>query len=391
MKTIAVVTGSRAEYGLLKWLMADIADSEYLDLQVIVTGSHLSTLHGYTISEIENDGFSIDYKVEMLLCSDSEVAVSKAIGLGLIGFSDAFKTLKPDLVLVLGDRFEIFAAATAAMVAGIPIAHLHGGEVTEGAFDDSLRHCITKLSHIHFVSSFEYKKRVEQLGEHEETVFNVGGLGVDAISRMAFLSQMEVETALNFSLLPQNLLITWHPETANKSERDGIVDLLVVLADYKNVGLIFSLPNPDPGSEQIRRRVLEFVNSRPNAVAFESLGQALYLSCMNIVDAVVGNSSSGILESPALGKMSLNIGTRQDGRLKARTVIDCKASESDIRYGMKSLIDATLKSGLSTDSICNPYGVGGASARIVKILEEIDIGRYANKRFVDLSSLDTKE
>lgn len=308
-RKICIITGTRAEFGLLRWLMHEVQNEPSLELQVIATGMHLSPEFGLTYLEVEQAGFEIDAKVEMLLSADTATAVTKSMGLGLIGFADAYSRLSPDLIVVLGDRFEILAAASAALIAGIPVAHLHGGETTEGAFDEAIRHSITKMSHLHFVAAEDYRNRVIQLGEHPDRVFLVGGLGIDAIKRVTLLDRAALETSLNFKLGPKNLLITFHPVTLDgASSQRQMSELLTALGELTDTSLIFTMPNADTGGRELATMVDAFVASHGNARVYASLGQLRYLSCMRYVDGVVGNSSSGLAEAPSLGVGTINIG-----------------------------------------------------------------------------------
>ncbi len=379
-----MVTGTRAEYGLLRWLMQGIKDSEVLDLQLIVTGTHLSPEFGLTVQDIESNGFQIDHKIEMLLSSDTPVGITKSMGIGMIGFADALNQLQPDLLLVLGDRYEIFAAAASAMIARIPIAHLHGGESTEGAIDESIRHSITKMSHFHFVASKEYRTRVIQLGENPETVYNVGGLGVDNIVRLDLLSRSQLETALDFKLAPRNLLITFHPVTLEQATSSfQFNELLIALDKLENVGLIFTMPNADTDGRILFRQINDFCNSHSLSRAYTSLGQQKYLSCIKYVDGVIGNSSSGLSEVPSFRKGTVNIGDRQRGRLRAESVIDCEANEHSISEALSLLFSPSFKERLL--SVENPYGTGGASETILNLLEQISFENILKKRFYDIS------
>ena len=299
MRKICIITGTRAEYGLLRWLMQSIEDDPDLTLQIIATGMHLSPEFGLTYQEIERDGFQIDRKVEMLTSSDTSVGITKSMGLGLIGFADALNELRPDVIVVLGDRFEIFSAVSAALVARIPVAHIHGGESTEGLIDEAMRHSITKMSHLHYVATDEYRQRVIQLGEQPGQVFLVGALGIDNIIRMQLLEREALETALNFKFGPKNLLITFHPVTLDASTAENQMgELLAALAVLDDTKLIFTLPNADTDGRIIIEMVKNFVAQNSNARAYSSLGQLRYLSCIAQVDGVVGNSSSGLLEVP---------------------------------------------------------------------------------------------
>jgi GDP/UDP-N,N'-diacetylbacillosamine 2-epimerase (hydrolysing) len=382
-RKICVVTGSRAEFGLLRWLMQEITESESLDLQVVVTGMHFSTEFGQTYREIEKAGFKIDAKVEMLISADTATAVTKSMGLGLIGFADTYARLSPDIVLLLGDRFEIFSAAAAAMIAEIPIAHLHGGETTEGAFDEAIRHSITKMSHLHFVAAEDYRRRVIQLGENPERVFLVGGLGVDAIKHTTLMEREVLEESMNIKFGERNLLITFHPATLEEGgSRQQMQNLLCALAELENTNLIFTMPNADTGGQEIRCMLGEFLASHSNARAFPSLGQLQYLSCMKYVDGVVGNSSSGLAEAPSMGIGTINIGDRQKGRLSATSVIHCEATLDSIRVALKKLYDPSFQFSLA--SMKNPYGCGGASVKIVKVLRNYPLNGILKKSFFNL-------
>jgi len=386
-RKVCVVTGTRAEYGLLRWVMEEIRESASLELQVIATGMHLSPEFGLTYCDIEADGFQIDRKVEMLLSADTPSAISKSMGLAMIGFADAYAQLRPDLLLVLGDRYEILAAATAAMIARIRIAHLHGGETTEGAFDEAIRHSITKISHLHFVAAEEYRKRVIQLGEHPDRVFQVGGLGIDNIHRLPLLSREALEESLDFSLGERSLLITFHPVTLEQNTSgQQMKELLAALKLQERTKLIFTMPNADTESRVLFGMIEEFVKENSErAKAFTSLGQLRYLSCLKYVDAVVGNSSSGLAEAPSFQIGTVNIGDRQRGRLKAASVIDCEPDHDSIRHALEKLYSSSFQNLLV--SVRNPYGEGGASKAIVKNLEASVYDRFLKKRFYDLPSI----
>ncbi len=383
-RKVCVITGSRAEYGLLRWVMQGIQDSEHLVLQVVATGMHLSPEFGLTYREIEADGFSIDRKVEILTSSDTPAGMAKAMGLGLIGFADVFAQLLPDVVLVLGDRFEILAAATAAMAARIPIAHLHGGERTEGVMDDAIRHAITKMSHLHFVAAHEYRQRVIQLGEDPARVHLIGGLGVDAIQRITRLNRDELERALDFKLNPKSLLVTFHPLTLEDGvSQSQMAQLLQALDALSDTSLVITLPNADTGGRGLIEMIDAFVATHPNARAYKSLGQQRYLSCVAQVDGVVGNSSSGLLEVPSFKKGTVNIGDRQQGRLKANSVIDCQPTCRSILQAIERLYSDEFGSLLK--STRNPYGDGMASDQVVRCLERADLVGALKKRFFDLT------
>ncbi|MEE2746390.1 MAG: UDP-N-acetylglucosamine 2-epimerase [Pseudomonadota bacterium] len=384
MKKICVVTGTRAEYGLLCWVMEGIRESSELDLQLVVTGTHLSPEFGMTVDAIEADNFVIDRKVEMLLSSDTAVGVTKSMGLGIIGFADALAELKPDLLLVLGDRYEILAAAVSATIARIPIAHLHGGETTEGAFDEAIRHSITKMSQLHFVAADEYRRRVIQLGEQPENVFNVGGLGIDSILRLKLLSSDELEDALDFKLFKYNLLITFHPVTLeSNTSAQQMGELLAALAKLKDTGLIFTMPNADTDGRGLFEQIKHFCSENRQARAYSSLGQLLYLSCIKHVDGVVGNSSSGLTEVPSFKKGTINIGDRQQGRLKASSVIDTEPNFESIAKALEQLFSAEFQTRLP--EAVNPYGTGGASAAILDVLTVKPFHNLLKKPFFDMS------
>lgn len=384
MKKVCVVTGTRAEYGLLRWVMEGIRQSQSLQLQVIATGMHLSPEFGLTYRSIEEDGFTIDRKVEMLLSSDSPVGVTKSLGLAVIGFADALAELQPDILLVLGDRYEILAAASAALIARIPVAHLHGGELTEGAFDDAIRHAITKMSHLHFVAAEEYRQRVIQLGEVPERVFNVGGLGIDNIFRLPLLERSALEEALEFHLGERNLLVTFHPATLEQGQATvQMAELLGALDALENTNIVLTMPNSDTESRGLFEMVDAFVAANPQTrKAFTSLGQLRYLSCLRWFDGVVGNSSSGLLEAPTLKKGTINIGDRQRGRLRASSVIDCAPNKDEILKALARLFSAEFQA--EATRTVNPYGSGGASEKVVEVLSRVSCASLAKKRFHDL-------
>jgi len=383
MRTICVVTGTRADYGLLQWVMEGILLDPTLKLQVVATGTHLSVDFGLTYREIEADGFNLDFKLDILTDDDTSVGVTKAIGRGVISFADAFAELRPDIVVLLGDRFEILAAATAALIAGLPIAHLHGGEITEGAFDDAIRHAVTKMSHLHFVAAEPYRKRVIQLGEAPERVFLTGGLGVDTIRRMHFLDREALEKALDFKFGNRNLLVTFHPVTLEKNTAPlQMAELLEALDDIKETHFIITMPNADTGSRELIRMIKDFTASRPHARAYTSLGQLRYLSCIAQVDGVVGNSSSGLAEVPSFRKGTINIGDRQCGRLKADSVIDCAPDCASIKAAVRKLYSSDFQASLV--DVLNPYGEGGASQKVIDVLKHYDLSGIVRKSFCDL-------
>jgi GDP/UDP-N,N'-diacetylbacillosamine 2-epimerase (hydrolysing) len=382
-RKICVVTGARAEYGLLRWVMEGIRETPGLELMIVATGMHLSPEFGLTYRDIEKDGFCIDRKVEMLLSSDTSTGLAKSMGLGLIGLGEALQQLEPDLMLVLGDRFEIFSAVAAAMVARVPVAHLHGGEATEGAFDEAIRHSITKMAHLHFVAAEEYRKRVIQLGEHPDRVFLVGGLGIDNIKKLTLLDRPALEASLGFKLGPKNLLVTFHPVTLeNATSTQQMVELFAALEPLEDTQLIFTMPNADTDGRVLFDMVEQFVADHSSARAYTSLGQLRYLSCIRHVDGVVGNSSSGLAEVPSFGKGTINIGDRQRGRLKAESVIDCSPDRQSIAAALQRLYSPAFQATLKT--VRNPYGEGGASEKIVQILRDYPLETALKKSFYDL-------
>jgi GDP/UDP-N,N'-diacetylbacillosamine 2-epimerase (hydrolysing) len=348
-----------------------------------VTGMHLSPEFGLTYREIEQDGFKIDRRIEMLLSSDTPTGLSKSIGVGLIGFGDALQQLQPDLLLVLGDRFETFSAVVAAMVARVPVAHLHGGETTEGVIDEAIRHSITKMSHLHFVAAEEYRRRVIQLGEQPERVFLVGGLGVDSIKRLKLLGRAALEASLGLKLGPKNLLVTFHPVTLDAATAAvQMTELLAALGELQDTQLIFTMPNADTDGRILIRMLEQFVGQHANAHAFTSLGQLRYLSCIAQVDGVVGNSSSGLTEVPSFKKGTINIGDRQRGRLQATSVINSEPVRSNISAALKRLYSADFQASLL--EVRNPYGDGGASEKVVDTLRRFAIAGLTKKVFYDL-------
>lgn len=383
-RKICVLTGSRAEYGLLRPLMVLIRDSKEMELQVVVTGMHLSAEFGSTWKRIEEDGFAIARKVEMLLSSDSAVGVSKSMGLGQIGFADAFEELAPDLLIVLGDRFEILPAVAAAAIACIPVAHLHGGERSEGAVDEQIRHAVTKLSHLHFTSTEEYRRRVIQMGEPPDRVFNVGAIGLDNIKDLAPTPRALLEQDLGFALGARNLLVTFHPATLSGAPPEEQFRALTEALDrFADAHLIFTKANADAGGRILNQLTETYVASRPGkAVLFSSLGQQRYLSLMGLVDAVVGNSSSGIIEAPSFRIPTVNIGDRQKGRVRAASVIDCLPESDSISAAIGKALSAPFRAGLA--SMANPYGSGNTAPAIARILAFAPWDGLIRKAFHDL-------
>ncbi len=383
-RKICVITGTRAEYGLLVPLLKQIQKSEKLHLQLVVTGTHLSPEFGSTYKEIPGDGFEIDRKIEMLLSSDSPAGISKSMGVAQIGFADAFKGLKPDMIVVLGDRFEILSAVSTALIFRIPVAHIHGGELTEGAVDEAIRHAVSKMSHLHFTATDSYRNRVIQLGEQPDTVYSVGALGLENIKNIELLNRKEFEESIDFKLGEKNLLVTFHPETLEKNlagkQFGELLDALDTLTDTK---IIFTKPNADTDGRIIIQMIDEYVKkNQENTRAFSSLGQLRYLSALQFVDGVVGNSSSGIIEVPSFCTGTVNIGDRQKGRLFAESVISCRPEKNDIERAFEQLYTKKFKESLNT--VINPYMGKDVSRKIVTVLEEYDWGRSLKKRFHDI-------
>ena len=381
-RKICVVTGSRAEYGILRSLMKAIKDDPELQLQIIATNQHLSKLQGETYKEIERDGFIIDYKVYMADDEAPDIAntTAKAMSRGISGFADAFDALQPDLLLILGDRYEMLAVASTALIYKIPIAHLHGGEITEGAFDDAIRHAITKMSHLHFTSTEAYRQRVIQLGEQPDRVFNVGALGVENIMKIDFMTKEDIEQSLNFQMTDKCFLCTYHPVTlSNMSSETQIMNLLKALDDYQNYHIIFTYSNSDTNSQIIIKRIQEYVDRNQSRCMFiPSLGQRRYFSALKYVKAVIGNSSSGIIEVPSFGIATLDIGDRQKGRIAADSVIHCGYSADEIKNGLKEVIS------YASMEVNNPYYKKGTCETILKVIKTSPLDYIVQKHFYDI-------
>jgi len=382
-RKICVVTGSRAEYGLLRWLIQEVRDDPDLHLQLVATGMHLSPEFGRTIEDIQNDGFKIDREVEMLLSSDSSVGVANSFGLGVVGLSGALKDLVPDIVVLLGDRFEMLAASIAASILRIPIAHLHGGELTEGSLDDSFRHAITKLANIHFTSTEEYRSRVIQLGERPNHVYNFGSPGLENLNRLSLLSKEELEIQIGMELGTKSLMVAYHPPTSDLRLQDlEIQELFKALDQLKDVRMIFTRSNSDTGGRLINKSIEEYVSANPGkAVVHTSLGQRVYLSALKNVDGIVGNSSSGILEAPSFKIGTVNIGDRQKGRVRAQSVIDCEAISYQIEKALGILFSCEFKEKLRT--VRSPYDGTGVVEKIVERLKNESLEGLNVKQFFD--------
>ena len=383
-RKICIVTGSRAEFGLLYWLIKKVMADQELKLQLIVTGMHLSSSFGLTYKEIEKH-FKINEKINIQLTSDTSIGISKSMSVAQRSFSKAYNKLKPNIVVVLGDRYEIFSAATAAMIAKIPIAHIHGGEITEGSWDDSIRHCISKMAHLHFTATKEYRKRVIQLGEEPKRVFNVGGMGIENIKKLKLLDKKEFEKSINLKLNEKNILVTFHPVTLEyKTVKKQFQELLDVIKGLKDTNIIFTKSNSDTDGKIINHMIDEFVNKNiDKSVGFVSLGQLKYLSALQYVDAIVGNSSSGLLEAPSFKIGTINIGDRQKGRIKAKSVIDCSPNSKSIKKAFTKIYSKKFQEQLK--KVKNPYGDKSASKQIIKVIKKIKLNNILKKKFYDLS------
>ena len=383
MKKICVVSGTRADYGLLYWLMDEIKSSSHFELQLIVTGMHLNESYGSTWTTIRDDGFNISAKIQLPLEDDTPKGIARATGDALTRFAGTLDELKPDLVIVLGDRYEALATATAACILCIPIAHFHGGETTEGAFDESFRHAITKMSYLHFTSAEEHRRRVIQLGENPDRVFNVGAMGLDNIEQLELLDRDDFEQSIDFSLKQQNVLVTFHPVTLEAETGSQFSELLNALHSFPDLGIIFTKPNSDTGNQAISEKIDAFVTAHPDrSIAHTSLGQLRYLSALKHVDAIVGNSSSGLIEAPCFFIGTVNIGNRQKGRLAGESVIHCKCSQQEITCAIQKALNQEFLLGLRKTS--NPYGTAGAAKRSITILESQPLNGHVKKSFFDL-------
>jgi len=382
-RKICVVTGSRAEYGLLYWLLKEIETDKKLKLQLVVTGMHLSSKFGLTYKEIETD-FKIDKKINLSLTADTSQGISNSMSIAQRSFSKTYDELKPDIILVLGDRYEIFSSVVAAMIARIPVAHIHGGEITKGVIDDAIRHCITKMSQIHFVAAKEYLKRLVQLGENKKNIFNVGGMGIENIKRLKLLSRKEFEKSINFKLNKKNILVTFHPITLEKNKsKIHFQELLKCVSDLKDTNIIFTKANSDMGGKIINKMIDHYINkNRKNSIGVTSLGQVRYLSALQYVDVVVGNSSSGLLEAPSFKIATINIGDRQSGRIKANSIVDCLPNKKSIRIAFKKVYSKKFQNNLK--NVKNPYGEGCASKKITKVLKNIKLKGILKKGFFNI-------
>ena len=382
---ICVLTGTRAEYGLLYWFIKCVKKDTNCALQLVVTGMHLSTEFGLTKQIIKKDNFTITKEVEMLLSSDSPRSIAKSTGIGMMGFADVFEDLKPDIVVMLGDRFELLAASYAATIARIPIAHFHGGEATEGVIDEPTRHCLTKMSHIHFVATKDYRRRVIQLGEKPSSVHLVGGTGIENIKKLKLLSKLNLEKKLNFKFDKKNLLVTFHPVTLEKNTAEKqFLYLIKALDNFKNIKIIFTKPNSDTEGRIIIKMIDEYVSKNSNrAISFINMGQLLYLSSLQYIDGVIGNSSSGLLEVPSFKIGTINIGDRQRGRIKGDSVIDCLNDKNSIIKSINKLYSNKFKKILKKS--VNPYDYGESSVKSLKIIKKTNLKKIIKKKFFDIN------
>lgn len=387
MKKVCIVTGTRAEYGLLKPVIEKVYKSQELELQLVVTGMHLSPEFGLTYQAIEKDGYPIRCKIEMLLSSDTSVGITKSMGVALIGFADYYDANKPDIVVVLGDRYEIFVAAAAAMIARIPIAHIHGGESTEGAVDEAIRHSITKMSHIHFTTTEEYRRRVIQLGESPQSVYNVGALGIENIRTINLMEKKALEKALDYQFLSTTIMLTYHPVTLeDATSEEQFRNILDVLDAHKEISVIFTKANSDMNGRIINRMIDDYVSSNSRrCVAYTSLGQLKYLSTLQYCDAVVGNSSSGIIEVPSFKIPTVNIGDRQKGRVRAESVIDCGNDKEEIDIALTKALSIEFREQIG--KVVNPYEGYRTSDRVIEVISKaLRDGIDIKKRFFDIEN-----
>ena len=383
MRKICVVTGTRAEYGLLSRLMQMIKDCSETKLQIIATNMHLQPEFGNTYKEIEDDGFVISKKVPMSKSEDTQKALVKSMGEELLGMADALEELRPDLLIILGDRYEMLMVASAALIFKIPVAHLYGGEITEGAFDDSIRHAITKMSHLHFTSTQKYRQRVIQLGENPDRVFHVGSIGVDNIKKVSLLKKQEIETSLGFGIDRDTVLATYHPITLSHTNVvDEIDNFLSALEEMNHLRIIFTMPNSDTGGQKIVERINQFVRlHNDRAVAFTSLGMKRYLSVIPWIAAVIGNSSSGLIEVPSFGIPTLNIGNRQKGRISCNSVVNCGSDKESILWGLKKVLSTEMIE--IARNTYNPYEKENTVENIFKVIKDYPLDNLIQKQFYD--------
>lgn len=383
MRKVCFVTGTRAEYGLLSRLMNLVKEDNDLQLQVIATNMHLMPEYGETYKEIEKDGFSIDKKVYMHKPSDDAHGIISSMAEEMQGMNDALAELNPDILVLLGDRYEILVAAQVALIHRIPIAHIHGGEVTEGAFDDAIRHSVTKMSSLHFTSCEEYRHRVIQMGEQPSRVFNVGSLGVENIKAVPLMGKEELETSLDFKIEGQTILVTYHPMTLGSNSAKDIHEFLDALEEFKDLKVIFTMPNSDTGRDAIALAIENYVQKHQGqAKAFTSLGLKRYLSTLQYVKAAVGNSSSGIIEVPSFGIPTLNIGDRQKGRLASKSVVNSGTSKEEVIVGLKYCLSEKMQK--AANNYENPYAKPNTAQLIFQELKIVELKGLNLKTFYDL-------
>ena len=383
-RKICIVTGSRAEYGLLYWLIKEVKADRDLQLQLIATGTHLSSEFGLTYKEIEKN-FRIDKKIDMHLSSDTSEGISKSMGIAQTAFSKAYNKLKPDIIVVLGDRYEIFSAVSSAMISRIPVAHIHGGEATEGLIDEAIRHSVTKMSHLHFTAAKEYSKKVIQLGEEPNKVFNVGGAGIESIKRLKLLKKEEFEKSINFKLNIKNILVTYHPVTLEgMTSKKKFQELLEAIDELEDTNIIFTKANSDMDGKVINQMINQYTKKNlEKSIGVTSLGQLNYLSALQYIDFIIGNSSSGLLEAPSFKIGTINIGDRQNGRLKAKSVVDCLPNKKNIKRAIKKIYSNKFQNILK--GVKNPYDNGCVSKKIIKVLKKVKLDKILKKNFFDIN------
>lgn len=375
LKKAAVVTATRAEYGMLKNVIDRIDKSEKLELCLMVTGTHFVPEYGMTIKEIEQDGYPIAERIDVLMASDTPSAVSKTMGLTMMSFAEAFERQQPDCLVVLGDRYEILAVCSAAMNAGIPIIHISGGETTQGAIDESIRHCITKMSYLHFAGCETYRQRIIQLGEEPDRVYNFGDVGIESIRLVPAMTKQELEESINFSLDKPYMSVTFHPVTLEVQEAEAqMQELLAALENFGDMKFVITKANADAGGRRINKMIDSFVAEHDNCAAYASLGIKRYVNLLRFSEGMIGNSSSGIREAPTIGVPTINIGNRQKGRLQADSILNCAPKKEEIIQAVRK--SQTVEFREQARHTVNPYGDGNASERIVRTITDY---LYENK------------
>lgn len=384
-RIVCVVTGGRADYGLLVPLLNELNADPAFRLRIVACGAHTAPAFGMTVREMEADGFPPDETIEALLAADTPTAVCKSTGLTLAAFGDVYRRLSPDVVVVLGDRYEIFAAAVAALTCGVPLAHIAGGQLTFGAVDDSLRHAITKTAHLHFTAAEPYRRRIIQLGEPPDRVFTVGALGLDNIRTTTLAARDSLEREIGFRFGPGAVLATYHPETIDSAASEaGLTAMLTAMDARPDLRILFTQPNADAGGWAVRKRIEDFVSARPDKRCMAaSLGRRLYLSSLAQVDAVIGNSSSGVIEAPSFTVPTVNIGSRQEGRLRAASVLDCPPDAVAVAAALDRALSPDFRRSLQ--GMSNPLGDGRAAGRIAHVLKTVPLAGLIRKRFYDAS------